>query len=84
MKHRSIRFWWAVAAMALLGCARAVTAQVTPAAGYTPPDDTPKIAVGITLFADYTYQETPTVVDGDKNTVLAAMALMVVSNAATT
>ena len=69
MKHRSIRFWWAVAAMALLGCARAVTAQVTPAAGYTPPDDTPKIAVGITLFADYTYQETPTVVDGDKNTI---------------
>ena len=46
-----------------------VRAQVTPAAGYTPPDDTPKINVGITIFADYSYQDTPTVVDGDKNTI---------------
>ncbi|MCU1348087.1 MAG: hypothetical protein JWO56_1117, partial [Acidobacteria bacterium] len=29
-------------------------AQVTPAAGVTPPDDTPKINVGVTIFADYT------------------------------
>ena len=30
------------------------SAQVTPAGGYTPPDDTPAIKVGATLFADYT------------------------------
>ena len=54
------------AAVALFA-ARGVLAQVTPAAGYTPPDDAPKINVGITLFADYSYQESPTVVDGDKN-----------------
>ena len=32
-------------------------AQVTPAAGYTPPDDTPSIKVGATIFADYTVQQ---------------------------
>ena len=69
MKHRSIRFWPACAAAALLFGARVASAQVTPAAGYTPPDDTPKIAVGVTIFADYSYQETPTVVDSDKNTI---------------
>jgi hypothetical protein len=44
-------------------------AQVTVAEGYTPPDDTPKINLGITLFADYTYQDTPTVTDGVKSTI---------------
>ena len=34
-------------------------AQVTPAAGYTPPDDTPSIRVGVTLYADYTYHDEP-------------------------
>ena len=43
-----------VCALAPLPCA----AQVTPAAGYTPPDDTPSIRVGATLFADYTVQST--------------------------
>jgi hypothetical protein len=40
-------------------------AQVTPAAGYTPPDDTPTIKVGATIFADYTYQSEPEVADAD-------------------
>jgi hypothetical protein len=44
-------------------------AQVTPAAGYTPPDDTPKIGVGVTIFADYTYQDAPTIKDSDGNSV---------------
>jgi hypothetical protein len=69
MKDRLIRVTTACAVAAGLMVAMEVRAQVTPAAGYTPPDDTPKINVGITIFADYTYQDTPTVVDGDKNTI---------------
>jgi hypothetical protein len=69
MKDRLIRFTTACAAAAGLMIAMEVRAQVTPAAGYTPPDDTPKINVGITLFADYSYQDSPAVVDGDKNTI---------------
>jgi hypothetical protein len=42
-------------------------AQVTPAAGYTPPDDTPVIRVGATIFADYTYQSDPKGTDVDGN-----------------
>jgi hypothetical protein len=44
-------------------------AQVTPAAGYTPPDDTPKINVNAVIFADYTYVESPTAKDSDGNTI---------------
>jgi hypothetical protein len=69
MKDRWITFTTACAAAGALMIATEVHAQVTPAAGYTPPDDTPKINVGITLFADYSYQDTPAVVDGDKNTI---------------
>jgi len=42
-------------------------AQVTPAAGYVPPDDTPVIRVGATIFADYTYQTDPKQTDVDGN-----------------
>src|SRR6478735_11465672 len=45
------------------------SAQVTPAAGYTPPDDTPSIRVGVTLFPLYTHQTTPTATDADGNTI---------------
>jgi hypothetical protein len=48
---------------ALLISAVPCKAQVTPAAGYTPPDDTPSIKVGVTIFADYTVQQQPKVVD---------------------
>ena len=44
-------------------------AQVTPAAGYTPPDDTPSIRVGATIYADYTVQQKPKITDADNNTV---------------
>jgi hypothetical protein len=44
-------------------------AQVTPAAGYTPPDDTPKINVNAVIFADYTYAESPQAKDADGNTI---------------
>ncbi len=38
----------------------ATLAQVTPAEGYVPPDDKPALKVGFTLFADYTYTDSPT------------------------
>ena len=49
--------------------AAAASAQVTPAAGYTPPDDTPSIKVGATIYTDFTYQSNPAVTDADGNTV---------------
>jgi hypothetical protein len=48
---------------------RAASAQVTPAAGFVPPDDTPNIRVGVTLYADYTYQDSPKTTDTDGNTI---------------
>src|SRR5207244_13576221 len=53
----------------LLATAVPCAAQVTPAAGYTPPDDTPAIKVGVTIFADYTFQQQPKITDADGNTV---------------
>lgn len=55
--------------IAALAVAAPCAAQVTPAAGPPPPDDSPKISVGATLFADYTVQQQPKIVDADGNTV---------------
>jgi hypothetical protein len=52
--------------LAFTGVARA---QVTPAAGYTPPDDTPSIKVGTMIFASYVFQEDPLVADADGNLI---------------
>ena len=49
--------------------AGAAFGQVTPAAGYTPPDDTPKFNIGATIFGDYTYQDSPKAQDADKNNI---------------
>ena len=57
---------------ALMTLATSASAQVTPAAGYTPPDDTPSIKVGATIYTDFTYQSNPTVIDADLNTVNAS------------
>ena len=46
-----------------------VRAQVTPAAGYTPPDDTPSIRLGVTIWPIYTLQTEPEVTDAAGNTV---------------
>jgi hypothetical protein len=55
---------------ALLGIPSATTsAQVTPAAAITPPDDTPSIRVGLTLFPTYVFQTNPAVPDADNNLV---------------
>ena len=53
----------------VLPMSRTAFAQVTPAAGYTPPDDTPSVKVGATIFASYTYQTEPTITDADGNLV---------------
>ena len=63
---RTIR-WCAVAIVATIPAA--VSAQVTPAAGYTPPDDTPTIRVGMTLFPNYVVQTEPKIQDADGNNV---------------
>lgn len=55
------------AALALM--AAPAGAQVTPASGYTPPDDTPGVKVGVTIFSDYTYQEEPTTTQADGHVV---------------
>jgi hypothetical protein len=59
----------AAAAALMVLSARPAGAQITPAAGSTPPDDTPSIKLGTTIFADYTYQQAPTVKDADGNLV---------------
>ena len=52
-----------------LGWARVSSAQVTPAAGYNPPDDTPAIRVGLTLFPQYIVQTEPRITDAAGNPV---------------
>ena len=58
-----------IALGAMVLTARAASAQITPAAGYTPPDDTPSIRVGMTLYPTFTYQTEPRITDADGNTV---------------
>jgi hypothetical protein len=53
----------------VLGGVSMASAQVTPAAPYTPPDDTPSIRVGMTLFPNFTYQSSPEITDVDGNVV---------------
>jgi len=55
--------------VAVLLLPRTVFAQVTPAAGFTPPDDTPSIRVGATFFGNYSYQTEPKITDSDGNQV---------------
>jgi hypothetical protein len=65
-----ITFCVRAAALAVVfGAAIPCAAQVTPAAGYTPPDDTPMVKVGGTIFADYTTLQEPKVKDADGNDV---------------
>src|ERR1700684_263742 len=59
----------ALVVLAISSLPSVAAAQVTPAAGYTPPDDTPSIRVGLTLFPPYTYQTDPKMTDADGNVV---------------
>jgi hypothetical protein len=52
-----------------IGCNDVAYGQVTPAAGYTPPDDTPSIRVGVTLYPVFTYQSNPSITDADGDVV---------------
>ncbi|PWT85784.1 MAG: hypothetical protein C5B57_02315 [Blastocatellia bacterium] len=52
-----------------MGLSSDALAQVTPAAGYTPPDDTPSIRIGVTLYTDYTYTLNPESTDADGNVI---------------
>jgi len=61
-----------LAGAVVLGAARSGQAQVTPAAGHTPPDDTPSIKVGVVIYTDYTYTDEPTTTDADKNVIHAS------------
>jgi hypothetical protein len=65
MKHRLRNLLIACAAAGLFAATRDARGQVTPAEGYTPPDDSLKVNVGGTIFADYTYQDVPTSTDAD-------------------
>src|SRR5688500_1381155 len=55
--------------LALFGFSANTLAQVTPAPQSVPPDDTPSIRSGATLFLDYTVQPEPKVTDVDDNRV---------------
>ena len=44
-------------------------AQVTPAAGFTPPDDTPSVKLGGVFYGNYTYQSKPQITDAEGNLV---------------
>jgi hypothetical protein len=59
----------AVVAAGFFWCGALAHAQVTPAAGYTPPDDTPAVKVGGVLFLDYTNTQDPQITDADGNKV---------------
>jgi hypothetical protein len=69
MKQRFALFFGACATALILGRVEVARAQVTPAEGYTPPDDTPTVKVGGTIYADYTYQLFPTSKDADGNVI---------------
>jgi hypothetical protein len=58
-----------LAAALTVSMASVAVAQVTPAAGFTPPDDNPSFKIGATIFADYTFNQSPTVKDADGNNV---------------
>jgi hypothetical protein len=64
-----MRIRFALAAAICGTFAAAAFGQVTPAAGSTPPNDTPSFKVGATIFADYTFIESPPAPEADGNTL---------------
>jgi hypothetical protein len=67
--HLTFRRLLGTAITAVLAGVVPAAAQVTPAAGHSPPDDTPSIKVGATIFADYTVNQQPKIADADGNQV---------------
>jgi hypothetical protein len=64
--RRSIFF---VTLLCSLTLPRLSAAQVTPAAGYTPPDDSQSIGLGAVVFYDYTFTNAPKATDAGGNLV---------------
>src|ERR1051325_5098579 len=60
---RARRLSIAIATLTLF--ATPAIAQVTPAPDRTPPDDTPSVRVGGTLFVDYSFIGAPRSIDAD-------------------
>jgi hypothetical protein len=58
-----------VAGVVIASSVQPAHAQSTPATGSTRPDDTPSVKIGALLFADYTYQHSPTVEDAARNEI---------------
>ena len=58
-----------LATLIMCSFASMALAQITPAAGSTPPDDTPSIKVGAVIYADYTYTLKPETADADGNLI---------------
>jgi hypothetical protein len=65
----AILFPFVAAPCLAVSLASVAGAQVTPAAGITPPDDTPSIKVGATIFTDFTHINKPTAKDADGNVI---------------
>lgn len=59
----------ALMAMVLLALPVLANAQVTAAAGYTPPDDTQATKVGAVIFYDYTFTKAPKATDAAGNSI---------------
>jgi len=57
------------ASAVMTGLSSVALAQITPASSLTPPDDTPSIRVGAVIYADWTYQQSPTTTDADGNVI---------------
>src|SRR5262249_48017673 len=70
-KEDSLRRTFALFATMVLFAGTSST-QVTPAAGFTPPDDTQSLRVGITVFADETFTLNPKSADADAQAISIA------------
>ncbi len=58
-----------VVALALLTAAAPAMAQVTPAQGITPPDDSQSVKFGVTIFTDFTFTKSPKSTDAAGNSI---------------
>ena len=58
--------------MAMICTGSVTSAQVTPGAGVTPPDDTPSIRLGVVIYPEYTFTTTPETRDTDGNLIHAS------------
>src|SRR6185436_18826200 len=67
MKSRLLSVGYALIAMLIV--VRSASAQVTPAAGNVPPDDTQAIRIGAVIFYDWTRTLEPKTTDAAGNTI---------------